>query len=237
MTGVQAWSFADASLRPQSGRGGGALDAEPSADLHAAWEVVFENARAVNHSAGTALDNGARQAREDRAAKQVGPGTASSGPQPVGLGQGAITTATTTSSRVALPRSVLPQDDQISAQHTGKPLMVARLQEELRADRAAPVRNGAAPAPAQPRLVLEPLASVPPSSEIVNLQAESVSIVLRDAKLSEPEALRCAFEAAHQITGRRSALRLLMLNGRTLYCPPELPTTPSPTITTLVFAC
>jgi hypothetical protein len=69
----------------------------------------------------------------------------------------------------------------------------------------------------------------------VFMQGGSVTINVRDAVLTEDEALRCAFETARTLTGERAALRALILNGRTVYrqSPPPAATA-SPT---LIFAC
>lgn len=51
----------------------------------------------------------------------------------------------------------------------------------------------------------------------VVVHGEEVGIVVRDARLEPHTALRAAFVVAQDLTGRRDALRLLMVNGRTLY--------------------
>jgi len=57
------------------------------------------------------------------------------------------------------------------------------------------------------------------SAETVSVfsQGAGIAIVVRDRSLSPEEALRSAFETAQQLTGRRSALGLLTLNGQVLY--------------------
>jgi hypothetical protein len=54
-------------------------------------------------------------------------------------------------------------------------------------------------------------------SIVIYLNGSTVDIAVRDASLSAEEALRSAFDTAHQLTGRRAALRQLLLNGTTLY--------------------
>jgi hypothetical protein len=57
------------------------------------------------------------------------------------------------------------------------------------------------------------------SAETVSVfsQGTGIAIVVRDKSLSPEEALRSAFDTAQQLTGRRSALGLLTLNGQVLY--------------------
>ncbi len=59
----------------------------------------------------------------------------------------------------------------------------------------------------------------PAAAEAVSVfsHGTGIAIVVRDNSLSREEALRCAFETARQLTGRRSTLELLTLNGRILY--------------------
>jgi hypothetical protein len=51
----------------------------------------------------------------------------------------------------------------------------------------------------------------------VFVQGTAVAIVVRDATLSDQDAVTCAFETARQLTGHSEALQSLTLNGRTLY--------------------
>jgi hypothetical protein len=60
-------------------------------------------------------------------------------------------------------------------------------------------------------------ASARTDSVYVFVQSAAVSIAVRDANLSPDEALRAAFETAHQLKGQRGALQRLTLNGQTLY--------------------
>jgi hypothetical protein len=78
---------------------------------------------------------------------------------------------------------------------------------------------------------------VPAASVDVFVRNAAVSIVVRDPSLSEQEALRCAFETTQRLTGQRSTLRQLMLNGRTLYQRDDASTSQSASASTLAFAC
>lgn len=64
----------------------------------------------------------------------------------------------------------------------------------------------------------------------VIVRGEQVGIVVRDARLEPHAALQAAFVVAQDLTGRRDALRLLMVNGRTLYRLDDGARTPAPLI-------
>ena len=66
--------------------------------------------------------------------------------------------------------------------------------------------------------VLHTIGPAPASDSIsVFVHGEAVSIVVRDLALSERHAIETAFAAARDLIGRADALRVLTLNGRTLY--------------------
>jgi len=56
-----------------------------------------------------------------------------------------------------------------------------------------------------------------PESVRVFQRGDSVAVIVRDATLSEADALRSAFEVARELTGKSSALNELIFNGHTLY--------------------
>ena len=94
------------------------------------------------------------------------------------------------------------------------------------ATRASTVLNGPDAREPVPPVTTTPLPaekSAPPQrsnmsdSVSVFLQGGTVSIVVRDATLSAHDAVYCGFETARQLTGHRSALSRLTLNGQTLY--------------------
>lgn len=78
------------------------------------------------------------------------------------------------------------------------------------------------------------------STDSINvcLQGTAVAIAVRDASLSEQDALHCAFETARTLTGRSAGLQQLTLNGRILYhqASEPVPTASQPS-SVLVFAC
>jgi hypothetical protein len=79
-----------------------------------------------------------------------------------------------------------------------------------------PVRRRAEPAP--------PADDGRDSVHVVR-HGDTLSIVIRDPLLDDATALRCALEAAHQLTGDARRLRQLTLNGRSLL---DLPLTDPP---------
>ncbi len=73
-----------------------------------------------------------------------------------------------------------------------------------------------------------------PDTVSVFVQGTAVAIVVRDAGMSQPDALRCGFETARWLTGRGAALQQLTLNGRVLY---QQQARSEPATRALVFAC
>jgi len=59
--------------------------------------------------------------------------------------------------------------------------------------------------------------SIDADSVNVFVDGTAVSIVVRDAALSTPDAMRVAFDTARRLTGRSASLRQLTLNGQVLY--------------------
>ena len=59
--------------------------------------------------------------------------------------------------------------------------------------------------------------SVPAESARVFVHGAAVTVVVRNSTLSDQDAINTAFETARELTGQRSALSHLTLNGRTLY--------------------
>jgi hypothetical protein len=110
---------------------------------------------------------------------------------------GATTVVNTTTAVVnTTPRSALPAD---SFQLAGPP--------------PEPIGGAALLAPSAQPSSAEPLAE----SVRVFVQGPAVAIVVRDATISDQDAVSCAFETARELTGLRSSLQQLTLNGRTLY--------------------
>ena len=84
----------------------------------------------------------------------------------------------------------------------------------------------------------KPAAGASADSINVCLQGAAVAIAVRDASLTEEDALHCAFETARTLTGRSAGLQQLTLNGRILYHQASEPTpVASQPSSVLVFAC
>lgn len=243
MTDVQPWLSAAAAVPAENGRVGASRDGGHDGDLHAVWKGVFENARPVDQGRAPASGLVARPGGADQPAwRDIASGPMSSGPRQsetrVGAPPAEPATAQVPDSAVV---SVGRQRDERSADRPAGLLQgIGTSADAMRSGRSGP-RGGTAAAVAPPQQQPQPQprapSATPSESVVVYLQAASVSIVLRDGELSQSQALQCAFEASHQLTGRRSALRLLVLNGRTVYGPSDPPTSPAPATTTLVFSC
>jgi hypothetical protein len=79
---------------------------------------------------------------------------------------------------------------------------------------------------------------LPDESAQVFVHAAGVAIVVRNSALSDGDAVNSAFETARELTGRRSALVHLTLNGRALYQQAEEADTRGSTAgSAFVFAC
>jgi hypothetical protein len=98
-------------------------------------------------------------------------------------------------------------------------------------------------ASARPRALEEMLSSVATeqsAADSVNVfvHGSAVAIVVRDPAVSDHEAVQCAFETARKLTGQRTGLVQLTLNGRILYQQQvQSPTTGALPSAALVFAC
>lgn len=79
---------------------------------------------------------------------------------------------------------------------------------------------------------------VPAESARVFVHGAVVTVVVRNSTLSDQDAINIAFETARELTGQRSALVHLTLNGRTLYQQAEAADTRGATSgPNFVFAC
>ena len=220
------------------------VDAHHAEDLYAVWKQIFAQERAVESPASAvAMQRASALAPalapaldESGAGTSQGPAPGRSGDPSIGLtpmqqglagaersdavaagasavagadgagtpGTGAITVVngattvvnTTTTVVNTTPRSALPAD---SFQLAGPP--------------PEPIGGAALLAPSAQPSSAEPLAE----SVRVFVQGPEVAIVVRDATISDQDAVSCAFETARELTGLRSSLQQLTLNGRTLY--------------------
>lgn len=71
----------------------------------------------------------------------------------------------------------------------------------------------------------------------VYVDGAAVAIVVRDAALSQQDAVRYAFDTAQQLTGQRSSLSRLTVNGRTLYHAATSESHAAASSSTRFFAC
>ena len=108
--------------------------------------------------------------------------------------------------------------------------------QQSQKSRAAPTGQ---PAQGQDsRLTAVPAAANPPESVSVYVRDSLVAIVVRDASLTDQNAMQCAFATAQALTGQRAALQRLTLNGKILYQqPPDLSASPAGAAPVLTFAC
>jgi hypothetical protein len=197
------------------------IDAVQAEDLYRAWKSVFERSQPVHaadvdktsSAAGTAhveATQGVRGSivqppplRMDSALLQE-PVSASSTSIALlsGVAGKSVTTAIDESSHAVDPE--VPADT-ITAATTSKVRSVAHDVQDLQ-----PVARLASFASFHS-------ASVGPESVTVLVQGANVDIVVRDAAISEQEAVHCAFETVQRLTGQRAGLHELTLNGRIVY--------------------
>jgi hypothetical protein len=199
------------------------LDAHQAEDLYAVWNQIFSQERAVEAPAAPrggndsgegggaasacAVQRASAMAHDGGAASQGSSPERSADPSmgvaPVqqGLADSAglegtpgaeAATVVNATSQSALPADSFPLEGP-APQSTGEAaLLAARVQPSS----------------------AEPLAA---ESVRVFVQGPAVAIVVRDATISDQDAVYCAFETARELTGLRSSLQQLTLNGRTLY--------------------
>lgn len=197
------------------------IDAVQAEDLYRAWKSVFERAQPVHAGdvdktsagAGTAhveAKQGVRggivhppASRTDSAPAQEPVSASSTSIAFLSRAAGeSVTTAADESPHAADPE--VPADA-ITAATTSKVRSVAHDVQDSR-----PVTRLASFASFNS-------ASVGPESVTVLVQGANVDIVVRDAAISEQEAVQCAFETVRRLTGQRAGLHELTLNGRIVY--------------------
>lgn len=112
------------------------------------------------------------------------------------------------------PRPALPRGEM----HVLAPAALAPTDE---AAMAAPSR-GLDAAPARRSVPLwQPHQPQVKEAVVVAVNDQAVRITVRDGRLADNDALTSGFETAQRLTGRRSALHSLVVNGRTLYQSPQ----------------
>ncbi len=224
------------------------LDARRHADLYASWQSVFERARALEVSdegsharESQALRERARSRRDSHEewsltaldwTAQRGAPLPTSDVHAIAVAQdGRAIAVLQTPAQRGLDKGAAAATQPLPAHpmHIAAPGAAPALDRSVSAERLAPKPNVQLPTIAA--------ASQPVASESVSVfvKAGAIVVVVRDAQIAEHAALHCAFEAARELSGERSALQQLTLNGRIVYrqCshfgPPESPA--------LVFTC
>lgn len=115
--------------------------------------------------------------------------------------------------------------------------------EPISEPRAAWATDIATATAGAPRMVEETSlgeATGPTVADSVNVfvYGSAVAIVVRDSSIPDHEAVHCAFETARTLTGQRTGLARLTLNGRILYQQPiQAPADRRPASAALAFAC
>src|SRR5581483_7561244 len=193
------------------------VDAHHAEDLYAVWKQIFAQERAVESpaSAGamqraSALAPALAPALDESGAEtSQGPAPGRSRDPSIGLTpmqQGLA--GAERSDAVAAGASAVAGADGAGTPGTGAITVVNGATTVVNTTpRSALLAPSAQPSSA------EPLAE----SVRVFVQGPAVAIVVRDATISDQDAVSCAFETARELTGLRSSLQQLTLNGRTLY--------------------
>lgn len=238
----------------------GPIDLSGAGDLYAVWKSVFERARAAqsatNETRGSqgldaAGDRGLRdggaqrmpQPLEGSASRERSGSAAACAPAGLGAGQATtavvaqaatedIATAARSGARIDAPALAAPTILPGGCTPFGAPPPGTRMAD---GGSACETARGSQ---AVQRLSSAPAQAAAADSVSVFVQGSAVAIVVRDAAISEPDALRCGFETARALTGQGAGLVQLTLNGRHLYRQPGAsPFRPAQSGSALVFAC
>jgi hypothetical protein len=214
------------------------IEPERSADLYAVWKAVFDGAHAVKRLSSDAH----RPLAEEPGSQSVNAGKAK--PQQVahqytsvallaiGIESGLVAGSFGVSAEhdpvleLAAPGEPVTVASRISADPVGNQgnAVGANAARRLPVTKEPP--DGTMPKPERsglgevPELGSSPaqrFAGASVDSVQVFVDGDTVSIVLRDPLISEPEAVHCGFETARRLLGRSNALNQITLNGRTVY--------------------
>lgn len=223
---------------------------EQSADLYAAWQEVFDNARPVEIQPDT---SSADQRHADAGHEAAEPTDPFAAHQRVNF---ASLSADGSKAEGVAPISQSPATSLAMPAVVASGVSTSRIERAANADGAAPSPRVTTPAAfrtgtafdtesasfdagrsaARPQDVAQHAA---PASEFVSVfqHGAGVTVVVRDSTLSETEAMRCAFEAARELTGKRSSLQQVTVNGRVLYEQQSPAPDAAPGSATFAFAC
>jgi hypothetical protein len=219
-----------------------------ASELNEIWRSVFERIRAADeqHDTGSANSRPRVAARRMRDAQGFEKHLDSEWsfpdrhgdamhPQTSAAAAAAFASLTAVRNASVVPSLAVASDARSLVSRAERPLINVAI-EPVHANDMSPAPLSMERAPAArttPRL----LASTEVADEIVSVfvQRGTVAITVRNAALTDDEALRCAFETARTLAGEPAALRELTLNGRTVYL--HSPHQGSAAAPTLVFAC
>lgn len=267
MNAAMQLTHATIAAPQEYGASGVSHDTGHDQELYAIWKSVFERARPVEiphesaHAAiahasarqgsfhaggddpfaprpdatGARLDDSRPASWTDVSLRQERIAAASSARMPAFA---VAETGSTASAVVSLSTSV--SDSSVPVLSTGA---TSRDRSELQS--AQTVGHGGASdnagaVPSNTRLSMQSASAqtAPADSVSVFVRSGAVAIVVRDAGISEQQALHCAFETTHRLVGQRGSLQQLIFNGRTLYQQPLPASTLEPLpLSALAFAC
>ncbi|MEO8152134.1 MAG: hypothetical protein ABI605_03615 [Rhizobacter sp.] len=211
------------SVAPPSDRGGAQLSLASgrSDELYALWKNVFDRAHAVQHSAQPRRVATAAERDADPyavAALPAMPGavvSSSAAVDPSPHMQPAVLDDAARPAAQALPVPARSERDHDAAAAMALPTGAVSVNSDTAPE--SPVERGRADAVQFAATQVHDAAG---DSVSVHVQGTAVSIVVRDAALSEQEALRLGFETARRLTGQRASLAQLTLNGHVAYQQP-----------------
>lgn len=211
------------------------LGNERGDDLYALWKNVFDRAQAVRYGDGSAAAPAEVDGRGGDASVALHGATGPAAEPSPSMSRGQPPVAERVDAGVAPALRALTLRGSF---HASAAPLVAVAPADI-----APKRPDQPARPIQPARAAafdgEAEQAPAPESVSVFVQGMAVSIVVRDAVLSEHEALRSGFETARRLTGQRASLAQLTLNGRVAY---QKQGVPDPVVAghagpSLVFSC
>jgi hypothetical protein len=208
------------------------FDVAPDQELYAIWKSVFERAKPVEIShqpapaagahAGTGRGNFLADA-DDRSALPSAATQARFAAVPAGSSTD-IRLHSAAGADVSANHFIMDTQPEVttvtpgsnSSEHVENAVAARQIRSELQSA-AATVEVDALQSGRH--VSMRRVSAELPSADSIHVfvRDAAVAIVVRDAEISQQQALHCAFETARKLTGQRAALQQLVLNGRTLY--------------------
>lgn len=232
---------------------GTSLDVGSSQELYAIWKSVFERAKPVHISHEAAHSSAHAYARQgdflvgvhDHSALPTDAAQAKLGNVPpasrtdIAPGQYPGAASPTVGTSAGPTMDARPEVAAATSQWASRLDSSARTANVIHSELQSAVAGGHSTAPGKEVSTQSGPAQLPSADSVnVFVRGADVAIVVRDAGISEQQALHCAFETARKLTGQRAALQQLVLNGRTLYQQPgDSRMHDSARSSSLVFAC